>query len=343
MLPQPPRSPQEGVKMLMMSPPNTSENAYLHLSAMYGFTPLPPPLPFTPKTAALAAKPPPLLEGGTILVACCIKAALCIKTTRSFWGDPISNDPSEDNKPIPGWTDGSNTWRASVYGFAPPRDFTRPDSDDAAIRAYGSYVASPHRSQGVHLTLDEYPLTTTVNNDNLPSSVHLVAAQTDATTQKLYNQYSATFAQHSHSRHLLSHTGPLCSCSTCEFSLLKLGAEGRLLVPDVKMHRYHHKAASVSGCLHQQHCDNHSNKFNTAPKTTHSFPAVKVANPLHECASFNLYMLPLLFLQMPFLTISLTYPVSLVEPLATLHYGCNPMTHVWACDPTSHVPNSPFP
>ena len=141
----------------------------------------------------------------------------------------------------------------------------------------------------IHSTLDEYPLTTTVNNDNLPSSVHLVAAQTDATTQKLYNQYSATFAQCSHSRHLLSHTSPPCSCSTCKFSLLKLGAEGRLLVPDVKMHHHHHKAAGVSGCLHQQHCNNHSNKFNTAPKTTHSLPPVKVANPLRECPSFNFY------------------------------------------------------
>ena len=85
-----------------MSPPNSSANAYLHLSAMYGFDPLPPPPPFTPKTKALAAKPPLLLEGGVILAARCIKAALCIKTTRSFWGDPIPNDPSEDNKPIPG-------------------------------------------------------------------------------------------------------------------------------------------------------------------------------------------------------------------------------------------------
>ena len=30
-------------------------------------------------------------------------------------------------------------------------------------------------------------------------------------------------------------------------------------------------------------------------------------------------------------------------PLATLHHGCNPVTHVRACDPTSHVPNTPFP
>ena len=30
-------------------------------------------------------------------------------------------------------------------------------------------------------------------------------------------------------------------------------------------------------------------------------------------------------------------------PLATLHHGCNPVTHVRACDPTSHVPNTPLP
>ena len=53
-------------------------------------------------------------------------------------------------------------------------------------------------------------------------------------------------------------------------------------------------------------------------------------------------LLPLSFPQMPFLVISLTYPVLLVGPLATLHHGRNPMTHVRACDPTSHVPNTPF-
>ncbi|KAM5530156.1 hypothetical protein V8D89_016175 [Ganoderma adspersum] len=165
-----------------MSLPNSGANAYLHLSAMYGFAPLPPPPPFTPKVMASAEKPPPPFDSDIILVAHHIKAALCNKTTKLFWGNPIPSDPSEDNKPIPGWTDGSNAWRASVYSFAPPQDLTCTDPDYAAIHAYGSYVASPHHSHGVHSTLGEDKHTTMVNNDNLQSSLRFIAAQTDATT-----------------------------------------------------------------------------------------------------------------------------------------------------------------
>ncbi|KAM5530081.1 hypothetical protein V8D89_016253 [Ganoderma adspersum] len=270
-----------------MSPPNSGVNAYLHLSAMYSFAPLLPPPPFTPKVTASAEKPPPPFDGGIILVARHIKAALCNKTTKSFWGNSIPSDPSEDNKPIPGWTDGSNTWHASVYGFTPLRNFTCTDSDYAAICAYGSYVTSPYRSHGVHSTLGKDKHTAMVNNDDLQSSLQFIAAQTDATTHKLYNQYSAAFAQHSQSCHLSLHTGPLRSCSTYEVLLLKPGAEGHLLVPEVKMCRRHHKVAGVGGCFHQQSCDNCNNKLNTAHKATNSLPAVKMAKPLPHMQSYS--------------------------------------------------------
>ncbi|KAM5540622.1 hypothetical protein V8D89_005653 [Ganoderma adspersum] len=288
-----------------MSLPNSGANAYLHLSAMYSFAPLLPPPPFTPKMTASAEKPPPPFDGGIILIAHHIKAALCNKTTKSFWGNPISSDPSEDNKPIPGWTDGSNTWHASVYGFTPPRDFTCTDPDYAAICAYGSYVTSPHCSHGVHSTLGEDKHTAMVNNDDLQSSLWFIAAQTDATTQKLYNQYSAAFAQCFQSHHLSPHTSSLCSCSTYEVPLLKPRAEGRLLVPEVKMCRHHHKVAGVGGCLHQQSCDNCNNKLNTAHKATNSLPAVKMAKPLPHMQSYSSEVV--------------TYPIMCIAPKKEMH------------------------
>ncbi|TBU29965.1 hypothetical protein BD311DRAFT_660132 [Dichomitus squalens] len=229
-------------------------DAYSRLSAIYGFAPLPPPPPFTRKAPKASEESAPRLEGGVMMAARRIQAALCPeKPKKSSWGVPVHSDPEDDNKPIPGWTDGSNAWRASVYGFAPPRDFTRSDPDDAAIRAYGSYVASPHRSRGVHSTLGENKPAAEVkpsaSTPSLPSRV------VDSSTQELYRQYSASFTRRSESRSSLvrgvplstSPTGSARSSSAREFSLLKPGAEGRLLVPDVKMRRVNSSVSSIGG------------------------------------------------------------------------------------------------
>ncbi len=229
--------------------------AYSRLSAIYGFAPLPPPPPFVRKATIPAEEPAPRLEGGIIMAARRIQAALCPeKPKRSSWDLPIHSDPEDDNKPIPGWTDGSNAWRASVYGFAPPRDFTRTDPDDAAIRAYGSYVATPHRSRGVYSTLGENKPAADVKTSASMSS--LPSRAVDASTQELYRQYSASFTRRSESRTSMhtrgaglstSPTGSTRSGLAREVSLVKPGAEGRLLVPDVKMRRVNSSVSSGGG------------------------------------------------------------------------------------------------
>ncbi|KAI0754848.1 hypothetical protein C8Q80DRAFT_1093306 [Daedaleopsis nitida] len=230
-------------------------DAYSRLSALYGFDPLPPPPPFSRKAKKLTEpEPAPRLEGGVMMAARRIQAALCPeKPKRSSWGAPVHSEPEDDNKPIPGWTDGSNAWRASVYGFAPPRDFSRTDPDDAAIRAYGSYVASPHRSRGVHSTLGEgkpaAEVKTSASTSSLPSRV------VDASTQELYSQFSASFSRRCESRSSIHRgqtlsTSPTASTRSAfarEVSLLKPGAEGRLLVPDVKMRRVNSSVSSIDG------------------------------------------------------------------------------------------------
>lgn len=229
-------------------------DAYSRLSAFYGFAPLPPPPPFTRKSDSSDEESAPRYDGGIMMAARRIQAALCPeKPKRSSWGLPVHSEPEDANKPIPGWTDGSNAWRASVYGFAPPRDFTRTDPDDAAIRAYGSYVASPHRSRGVHSTLGEAKSAvegkTTASTSSLPSRV------VDTSTQELYSQFSASFTRRSESRSSIhrgqtlstSPTGSARSALAREVSLLKPGAEGRLLVPDVKMRRVNSSVSSIDG------------------------------------------------------------------------------------------------
>ncbi|KAI1786261.1 hypothetical protein LXA43DRAFT_1111219 [Ganoderma leucocontextum] len=217
-------------------------DAYSHLSAFYGFAPLPPPPPFTPKAST---------SGGIMLAARRIEAALFTTTKKFCWGLPVDSDNNEnDSKPIPGWTDGSNAWRASVYGFAPPRDFTRTDPDYDAIRAYGSYVATPHRSHGVHSTLSDTMPAAEVKTSGLLPAVTLRAI--DAPTQKLYRQYSVSFTRWTsiHTRYAGRSTSPAsstCSSLAREVPILKPGAEGRLLVPDVKLRRVNFIVSSI-GC-----------------------------------------------------------------------------------------------
>ncbi|KAI0667665.1 hypothetical protein C8Q78DRAFT_315888 [Trametes maxima] len=242
------------------SPSTPHEKAYSRLAAIYDFSPLPAPLPFTPKaTKSTPEVVAPRMEGGVMMAARRIQAALCPeKPKRTVWGLPIQNSPEDDNKPIPGWTDGSNAWRASVYGFAPPRDFSRADPDDAAIRAYGSCIASPHRSHGVHSTLGENKPATEAVPNRSSSTSSLPARVMDPSTEKMYRQYSASFTRRSESRTSLHHqsrsaglstspTGSTRSTLAREVSLVKPGAEGRLLVPDVKMRRVNSSMSSVDG------------------------------------------------------------------------------------------------
>ncbi|KAI8978754.1 hypothetical protein BD414DRAFT_530481 [Trametes punicea] len=243
-------------------PGDLHKEAYSRLSSIYGFDPLPPPLPFArnPKSAKAPVEvSAPPMDGGIIMAARRIHAALCPeKPKRAAFGMPVYRDPAEDNKPIPGWTDGSNAWRADVYNFVQPRDLSKLIHDDAAARAYGSYVASPHRSRGVHSTIGENkPATEAVPNRSTSAS-SLPARVMDPSTEKMYREYSASFTRRSESRTSLHHhvrpsglstspTGSARSALAREVSLVAPGAEGRLLVPDVKMRRVNSSMSSIDG------------------------------------------------------------------------------------------------
>ncbi|KZV73832.1 hypothetical protein PENSPDRAFT_682573 [Peniophora sp. CONT] len=135
--------------------------------------------------------------------------------------------PSRAREPIPGWTDGSDAWRASVYSMSPKdteiRGMKKPEERP---RAYGSFAASPHRSTGgVYSTVSSDPLQTPTAG-NLP---------TRANTTSDVAQYPLSFARRTDSRTSLSSGSQSLPTSTRSRSLVKKGAEGQLLVPDVTL------------------------------------------------------------------------------------------------------------
>ncbi|KAI9058516.1 hypothetical protein FKP32DRAFT_1614925 [Trametes sanguinea] len=234
--------------------------SYSRLSSIYGFDPLPPPLPFARKSSKVPVEvSAPRMDGGIMMAARRIQAALCPeKPKRTAFGIPVQ-DNEDPNKPIPGWTDGSNAWRAEVYNFVAPRRNASDRIDEAEVaRAYGSCVASPHRSRGVHSTLGEgKPAMEAVPNRS-SSTASLPARVMDPSTERMYKQYSASFNRRSESRASLHHharasglstspTGSARSALAREVSIVAPGAEGRLLVPDVKMRRVNSSMSSIDG------------------------------------------------------------------------------------------------
>ena len=147
---------------------------YHRLSAVYGFLPLPPPPPLPKNRPPSFDHPAPHFDGGIIMAARHIQAALSSDAPRkAAWGIPTQSEPFVPS-PIPGWTDGSNAWRAIVYGGEmPPSRTTR----------YGATGSPSH------------PLCTCVS-PQCSSGEPLV----DTHTQHLYAQFSSALSRRAQSR-----------------------------------------------------------------------------------------------------------------------------------------------
>lgn len=214
------------------------------LARIYDFPPLPPRPPILdeePREPAIGFDND--YQSGIMMAARRIKETLCshsdsTKTVR------LSGQNQRERRPIPGWTDGSDSWRSSVYSLASPNapiSSTSLTSRDERPAAYSSFVASPHRSTGVYSTIGD--------NDTPTASLHspgLSAAARANTSDDLYSKYALAFSRRSDSRSSLSGSAPQAqsfpsSTRRREQNILKPGAEGKLLVPDVKL-----KASSAS-------------------------------------------------------------------------------------------------
>ncbi|KAI0300331.1 hypothetical protein BC826DRAFT_1102385 [Russula brevipes] len=217
------------------------------LARIYGFPPLPPrPISLDEESRETAIEFDNEYQSGVMMAARRIKETLCPHSDSTKTVRPSGQAPRE-RMPIPGWTDGSDSWRSSVYSLTSPNtpiSNTSLTSRDERPAAYSSFVASPHRSTGVYSTIGE--------NNTPMASLHSAGSSrlTDAaranTSDDLYSKYALAFSRRSDSRSSLSGSAPQAQSFPAtarrrDQNILKPGAEGKLLVPDVKL-----KASSPS-------------------------------------------------------------------------------------------------
>ncbi|EKM51713.1 uncharacterized protein PHACADRAFT_177136 [Phanerochaete carnosa HHB-10118-sp] len=180
---------------------------------------------------------------------------------------------------IPGWTDGSDRWRASVYSLSAPSRGESLGEEEERIRDLYSnkgFVSTPLRSKGVYSTLGESSAScSNVASSSASvssSSTGVVGSRSRSEAEELYSKFGMNFARradarmsrshqssnmpashhHHHGKHFHAHlpsspTGSIRSLPTIsasapvvrkrEVPILKKGAEGKLLVPDVKLKR----------------------------------------------------------------------------------------------------------
>ncbi|KAI0344390.1 hypothetical protein BDW22DRAFT_1406132 [Trametopsis cervina] len=245
---------------------------YAALASIYDLPPCPPPPPFIPELKPEPARRPPAEEytSGLMMAAQRINAALGPKDKkRPSWATPASQLSSAyaqnayatgytglqpGHKVIPGWTDGSNKWRASVYSMARPDEDVSVSAEgphDRRNSAYRGYVSTPCRSVGVFSTLGELKEGEVAKPERMQRVASQPCTRARSEAEELYSKWDMAFTRRVESRMSLSQqastspTGSTHSLSALgsarkprkEVPILKKGAEGRLLVPDVKLKR----------------------------------------------------------------------------------------------------------
>ena len=192
-------------------------------------------------------------QSGVMMSAQRIRAALCTdppkkRSSRSAY----PAEERRERKPIPGWTDGSHAWRASVYNLSAPPDMSKPLDEESVRGAYKGFVASSQRSGGVYSTISTPTFEpTSPSAASMPAVTRATATSMQMRSRSEADELSKYPLIHSRCDSRQSLVGALSTSPTGstrsmpatissrrkEVSLVKRGAEGRLLVPDVKMTR----------------------------------------------------------------------------------------------------------
>ncbi|KAG2028664.1 hypothetical protein BDR03DRAFT_1019502 [Suillus americanus] len=183
-------------------------------------------------------------QGGITMASKHIQEILCQPRAKpsSFY-----SRPPQPRNPVPGQTDGGSEWRQSVYGGYSTRS---DNASGGSEKAQTSFAATSRR---------RVRWTSALSQSNSSSALaaqcptfSLPPRSGQSYSEELYTKYSLPLSRRSESRmslfpHSASSSGqsPLLSStstsSSCrhhhEVPLLKRGAEGRLLVPDVVLTR----------------------------------------------------------------------------------------------------------
>ena len=219
-----------------------TDRCHARLAPLYGFPPLPPRPPLLRQESGQKVDVSKQYQSGVMMAAQRIKANLCKEEPKRSSFAHLNQAASKERKPIPGWTDGTDGWRAEVYSFAKPRDHSLPvDESEDPKRAYKGFIASSQRQGGVYSTLDvKYQVPQPLSED--PASI-----PRNRTVDELYSKYNLAFARRSESRTSIHSSSSVLSMARSlpttvapivkkkEVPILKKGAEGKLLVPDVKL------------------------------------------------------------------------------------------------------------
>ena len=219
-----------------------TDRCHARLAPLYGFPPLPPRPPLLRRESEPKVDLSKQYQSGVMMAAQRIKANFCKEETKRSSFTHLNQLAPKERKPIPGWTDGTDGWRAEVYSFAKPRDHSLPvDEAEDPKRAYKGFVASSQRQGGVYSTLDtkyQVPQPLPEDSTTLPRN---------KTVDELYSKYNLAFARRSESRTSMHSSSSVLSMARSlpttvapiikkkEVPILKKGAEGKLLVPDVKL------------------------------------------------------------------------------------------------------------
>jgi len=206
------------------------------LARLYNFPPLPPLVPSFDDTEG----PMPTREYNSgIMMAGRLISSLCPPPAKPHVGP--HPPPLEARKPVPGWTDGSNAWRASVYSFSsrPQHPFYPELSSKASESSFSLSPRAPRAS----------------------CSSGLRSAQAPPSQRSLSDDMIAKFSQ-SFQRRSVSRPSPHPSTPTLsspseaqsisrspprrERALLPPAIQGQLLVPDVRLKIHSGSSASLS-------------------------------------------------------------------------------------------------
>ncbi|KAM6494233.1 hypothetical protein JOM56_010594 [Amanita muscaria] len=217
------------------------------LAAIYRFPPAPPAAPVLEESSSSDSELYHDYTSGIMMAARFIGSVCPKPAKRSSCPYP---QPAEPPKPVPGWTDGTNAWRSSVYSFSSPKKTCDPLNPEESTRAYRSFAASSHRSQGVYSTVGQSEVTPRNSS----------AASLPTASSELIQKYSQSFNRRSESRSTINNPGsvPTSPTSTHSFPatmptsprrerpIVPRQAEGKLLVPDVKIKVHSGSSTSLS-------------------------------------------------------------------------------------------------
>ncbi|KAG6877344.1 hypothetical protein C0993_008431 [Termitomyces sp. T159_Od127] len=194
------------------------------MKEMYGWAPFPPPAPVDDVDPLDSAPPIADYDNGIIMTGRRIKSQFLPPPPKR---DGRGNMVREPRKPIPGWTDGSNAWRSTVYNLSAP--------DASASVKYQPFVL--RGSKGVQSTFS-HPRQQVVSS--MPSNV--VSEEDRDRLDKFSQSFRRTSSCSPNAVPTMSSSS--YPPSRKERPLVKRGAEGKLLVPNVMMRVNSHSSST---------------------------------------------------------------------------------------------------